>query len=343
MKRSTEISKVGEIEDVAAQWVARRDAGLSPSDERELQRWIDADPRHGAALGFYDSAWSALGKPSQSGVGAELEQQLATLAGRRRQRRITVGGAVMVVLLAIGFASWNSPRRAIESTSPSAVVLVPARQTLPDGSVVELKGNAQISVDFGASIRRVMLKQGEAHFEVQKDSARPFVVTAGGVEVRAVGTAFAVQLRSSAVEVLVTHGSVAVDKSAAPLPPDGSLAVAPLASVDAGKRVVVEIAPSDVVPEVSVVPPAELRERLAWRNLRLEFTRTPLAEAVALLNRHAPPSAVQFLIADSNVAAMRVSGVFRPDNADAFVLLLEGAFHVKAERSGNTITLRNAH
>jgi transmembrane sensor len=45
---------------------------------------------------------------------------------------------------------------------------------------------------------------------VTKDPVRPFIVMAAGVAVRAVGTAFNVKLDSTAVEVLVTEGMVAV-------------------------------------------------------------------------------------------------------------------------------------
>lgn len=342
MKRNAETAAVGKIEDAAAKWVARRDAGLSPAEARELQSWIDADPRHRAALDLYDSAWAALAKPAQSGAGAELERHLTTFAVRRR-RRIAAGSAALAVLLALNFAWWNPARRAPDSAAPSAIVRAPARQVLPDGSIVELKGNAQIVADYSASWRRVRLREGEAHFSVQKDSARPFIVSAGGIDVRAVGTAFSVQLGRTSVDVLVTDGRVAVDRSPPELAPaEMSSATTPLATVAAGRRVVVEIAPSVAIPEVRGVSPVELGERLAWRSPRLEFTRAPLAEAVALFNQHASSSAARLVIADSTVAAMRVSGVFRPDNTEAFVLLLEGAFGVKAERSGNMIVLRAA-
>lgn len=343
MNRGTDPSMAGEIAAAAAQWVARRDLGLSPDEERQLQRWIEADPRHRTALGFYDSAWAALARPSQAGAGVELEQQLEILAGRRRRRRIVAGGAALAVLGGIGLAVWNDPRPAPESPTPNAIVRAPAQRRLPDGSVVEFKGNAQIVLDYSASLRRVMLRQGEAHFAVQADSGRPFVVSAGGVDVRAVGTAFSVQLGSTSVDVVVTAGRVVVDRPPAGLRPAERLTAAtPLAAIEAGKRVVVEIAPSADIPEVCEVLPSDLRERLAWRSPRLEFTRTPLAEAVALLNRHAPSSAAQLAIADPTVATTRVSGVFRADNTDAFVLLLEEAFGVKAERTGNTIVLRKA-
>lgn len=343
MNPDVEISGTGEIETIAARWVARRDAGLSPAEERELQRWVDADKRHQRALGFYDSAWSALARPSRLGAGAELEHELGSLAGRRRRRRAVMATAsALLVALGLGLATWrfSSPRPSV--VAPTAVLVMPMHQTLPDGSVVELKGNALIAVDYSAAMRRVLLKQGEAHFAVQKDPGRPFVVSAGGIEVRAVGTAFSVQLGVASVDVLVTSGHVALDRTAGSTGRDAPPAAPPFATLAAGSRAVVQLGPSPMEPEVSNVLPGELSERLAWRSPRLEFTRAPLADAVALLNLHAPPSSAKLVIADAKVAATTVSGIFRPDNTDAFVVLLEGAFGVRAERSGSTITLHLA-
>lgn len=68
--------------------------------------------------------------------------------------------------------------------APSATTVVPQRETLPDGSLVELKPGALVSHDFAGTVRRVTLHQGEAHFQVTKNPARPFVVRAGNVDIR---------------------------------------------------------------------------------------------------------------------------------------------------------------
>jgi transmembrane sensor len=85
-----------------------------------------------------------------------------------------------------------------------------------------------------------------------------------------------------------------------------------------------------------------MNERLAWRSARLEFTKTPLAEAVDLFNRYKPASAARLELADPALAGVRVTGVFRADNVEAFVLLLEGAFDVKADRAPGLTQLRKA-
>ncbi|MGH7956227.1 MAG: FecR family protein [Opitutaceae bacterium] len=123
------------------------------------------------------------------------------------------------------------------------------RQTLADGSVVELNAGADILVDFSPARRSVRLVRSEAHFAVATDATRPFVVSAGGVEVRAVGTEFAVRFGSQEIAVLVTEGQVAVARTAAPAPAD---AVLPTPTepvlVAAGGRVVI---PTEISPAMA--------------------------------------------------------------------------------------------
>ena len=76
---------------------------------------------------------------------------------------------------------------------------------------MELNAGGEVSEHFTTAERRVRLVRGEAHFTVTKDAARPFVVEAGAVRLRALGTAFNVRFEPSAVEVLVTHGRVQVE------------------------------------------------------------------------------------------------------------------------------------
>ena len=91
--------------------------------------------------------------------------------------------------------------------------------TLPDGSVLSLSGRTEVLVRFSAAQRAVQLHYGAAHFQVAKDSARPFVVTADQLQVRAVGTAFSVR-READIMVAVDECVVAVSsQDLAPMPP----------------------------------------------------------------------------------------------------------------------------
>jgi transmembrane sensor len=213
------------------------------------------------------------------------------------------------------------------------------QETLPDGSVIDLKGGAHAVVQFTAAERRVLLVQGEAHFKVAKNPARPFVVRAGGVDMRAVGTAFNVRLAGPRIELLVTEGTVQVARP--PAATAGTAAPAPqlLASLTAGHRTAIAVEPEAARPVVQSASPDEMAQLLEWKPHMLDFDSTPLAEVVAIFNRH---NRVQLAIADETLRTLPIVASIRSDNVDGFVRLLEATSGVRAEHRGSEIILRQA-
>lgn len=345
MKRPDPESVLDQIDATAAAWVGRRDGGLTQSEQRELENWCVADRRHREALGRFDHAWSELSRPRRTGSTATLARELSALKRGRRRQWVKATGVGLTAGLIVGLMGGlpRSPFATREvPAETTAVILMPERRTLTDGSVVEFPAGAEIVVQFTDAVRRVSLTRGEAHFQVAKNPARPFVVEAGGVEVRAVGTAFAVQMARAKVEVLVTEGSVTVDPV---LPVSNASSPAsefsrPRATVTAGNRVVVdvEISQRPALPTpVVAVPESEIAERLAWRSPQVEFSGTPLSDVVRLLNRHNP---VQFVIDDPRLGATALSGRFRIDDPAAFIRMLETGFGVSVEARGQQVFLR---
>lgn len=88
--------------------------------------------------------------------------------------------------------------------------LQPKADTLPDGSVVMLNKNSQISYPekFGDS-RKIALK-GEAFFDVTPDPETPFIIEVNDVTIRVVGTSFNVRNENGVTEVIVETGVVQV-------------------------------------------------------------------------------------------------------------------------------------
>jgi transmembrane sensor len=338
-----------EIDALAAEWVARRDAGLAPHEQADFERWCAASVLHAEALTRLELTWVALGRPRRTGGQGELRRELGAVTRRRRQRR-AVGVAAALGVLALGAAWWRSvPPAADILPVPLGRTIVhePARETLPDGSVVGRAVGAEFRVDFSDATRRVTLQRGEVHFSVVKDPARPFVVVAGGVEVRAVGTAFSVQLGRAQVEVLVTEGQVAVERSTdlsgprdqGPGATGQHESLAPV-YLDAGKSLVIEVALQPVAatpPAVQTVAPAQIAERLAWLNPRVEFSGAPLSEVVTVLNRY---NATRFTLGDPVLAGVPLSGLFRADDPETFTRLLETGFGITSERRGDEVVLR---
>lgn len=263
---------------------------------------------------------------------------------RTRRRRWLAAAASAVGLAVLGLMSRESTTAdrgfSASSIQTTAIVSMPPTQVLADGSIVELREGAEVSVDYSGLLRRVTLHRGEAHFRVAPNKARPFVVFAAGVEAQALGTAFSVQLQPHGVEVLVAEGRVAVDTAAPAETP--ATERAPPAVLAAGHRARVAMgggeADAGARPQavaVDTVSAPELTERLSWRVARLEFSRTPLAEVVALMNRHAnAQQPVRFALADDSLRDVKLSGFLRADNADGLIELLAANFGIVAERRG---------
>src|SRR4029077_18821507 len=92
---------------------------------------------------------------------------------------------------------------------------------LPDGSVLHLNTDSQVTVHYSRRERVVDIERGQALFQVAHEGARGFRVAAGNTEGLDVGTQFAVYRRSDSVVVTVVEGAVAVYTGPRQLMPSG--------------------------------------------------------------------------------------------------------------------------
>lgn len=350
----------GAIERAAADWVARRDRGLTAAEETAFIEWQEADVRHVEHLLRIDRTWRILDTadeaPEIMQVAWESEAELDA-ASRPRRRFFKIGLALAASLsVAAAALVWHS-RIADLDTRPSLVRsyrVVPSdarRVVLADGSTVHLRGNSAVEPAFTANERRIHLVHGEARFEVAHDAARPFTVAVGGVAVQAVGTAFNIRFDPGSVDVVVTEGRVRVQDIA-----DGrSLLSPPKASATAnedrertGEETPVLTAGQKLSLHSEATAPADptsataddLDQAVAWLGPTLVFERTPLQEAIKAFNSF---NREQLVIGDPALAQRRLGGSFRADNLDVFVRLLRTGFDIDAERRGpREIVLRSA-
>jgi transmembrane sensor len=333
----------------AERWLGRHDRGLSSEEVREFAAWQAASPVHLAEFQRVQSGWDGAdllrNDPRARARAAEIDattrrQQREREA--RRRRMVSTGffatAAAGLALALVWVAPWRSPSDKSTAAAPAAMALpeiellaVAARSlALPDGSNVAVRGESVVQPVFSAGERRVRLTEGEALFSVAKDPARPFVVEVGGVAVRAVGTAFNVRFESGAIEVLVTEGTVSLHAGS------GSKPAASDPRIKAGHRTTLDatsaVAPQMAALAVEPLSPAQIEQALAWQTPRLVLRRATLADAIAAFNRHGPTPVE---LADATLAAQRVSGTFRADNAGAFVRVLELADQVRVERTAD--------
>ncbi|MEY4941799.1 MAG: hypothetical protein RIQ93_3534 [Verrucomicrobiota bacterium] len=330
----------------AAAWVLRCDRQLTPAEQDKFFEWIAADPLHGESLARYRRHWNRVSSVAQWRPEFAREPNPDLLAPLALSRRRWAWPLALTAAAAMGAFFFIAQTPAIKR--PAAVVSLVAEppsnhRLLEDGSIIELNRDAEVSVYFTSGERRVRLERGEAHFSVAKNASRPFVVTARGIDVRAVGTAFNVRLEAAVVEVLVTEGRVQVDASeenaGTDLPAAAKPGARPLVYLLAARQraVVSLLAPSPV--EIATLTRSEIDRVLAWQHRLLDFTAAPLTQIVAEFNRR---NVVQLVLVDAELGSIRLSASLRSDNLDGFVNLLEAGFGVKAERGdGGQILLRN--
>ena len=298
-----------------------------------------------------------LNKAKSSRGAARKPRAEESLAGRRmrkiRARGRWLYGLAGSLMLAVGLGGYlifmTSPGR--YSTPVGGITSFALR----DGSNITLNTASNLRVSLMQNERRIDLQEGEAFFEVAKDTHRPFVVRVGDKRVIAVGTKFSVRREGDDIEIVVVEGTVRLESASLPLVvskelvTDGTLSDAgvktPAANADSSMAkstsltagTIARATGEDVLIEKSTIPHAE--EILSWRRGYLTFHETTLSDAVAEFNRY---NSHPIAIDDQNVADIRISGTFRPTNYEAFVRLLQEGFSIHVKEDGDrTILTKN--
>ena len=310
----------------AARWAVRRDRGLSAAESIDYELWLAADPRHAAAMQRTSAAWSLLDRIPESAAAPVLAAD-----ARRRSfwRRTVAFGSLAAAALAVGLFVWSRPLPADPTLSAPALsaTTTPRLVTLSDGTVVQLNTGGEVSERFTAATRHVTLTRGEAHFAVAKNPARPFIVQAGALQVRAVGTAFNINLQSAAVDVIVTEGRVQLTTGRPDAP-----------ALNAGERATLRRAAAGPTLVVARIDAAAITQTLAWREPLMRLGGATLAELAAEFER---ATGRRLVLADPALADLRFGGRFRADDIDGFTHLLATTLDLDVERTADgAIVLR---
>jgi transmembrane sensor len=156
--------------------------------------------------------WAEASKQSflQKNIGKQ--KRTGTLVFKR-----IAAAAALILFVGIGAYYSGSTITGERSKVPSyAAVTGPSglkRVLLPDSTIVWLNANSSLqwTGDFTKEVRRVVLK-GEASFDVHHDVQHPFIVHAGSVDVKVLGTCFNVETdaRNANTNVALLRGKVEV-------------------------------------------------------------------------------------------------------------------------------------
>lgn len=302
-------------------WVIEIEEGRSHEKSPGFLRWLDGGVGRRETFDRAARGWKrydALSGLNDDSRDTEVVDKWLERRGRGRRWSSWLMAAAALAAAAVGVWTAVTPFGQVRHVTPVG------RQDvieLPDASVMMLNTNSVAVVDYSEAERRVVLKQGEAHFEVAADSGRPFVVIAGEGAVRAVGTAFNVRLKNDVVEVTVTEGAVQVvpkrkefDRSPKPRK-DVSSSAPRSGTVSEGQRAAFR----EDLESVETVPTEEIDRKLAWREGLLVFSGESLAEVVQEISRYTDKKIV---IADRELDQISVTARLRTDDIERLLKLI---------------------
>ncbi len=323
-----------QIEIAASEWTVRLERGLSADEQDAYTQWLSEDPRHREAMSLFKWEVEELDRLVGIQTTHKLRVDANLLDGnqaphRNRWHHFTpvLAAAAALVMLLVAIGTYTTLSRSDESQTETLVpeVELMARieqRTLSDGSTVKLNRRAVLESNYADNIRHVILKGGEATFTVARDPNRPFVVSAGGVEVLAVGTVFNVRFDQEKVDVIVSEGEVKVrDESKGK-----SGAAMPETSLRIGQRAIVHVADRQKLMHVKSINEIEIDEALIWQPRMLEFDTAPLSNIIQAFNRHNP---IKVELGSEALDTIILSSSFWSDDVEGFVRLMETTFNIK--------------
>jgi len=171
------------------------------NDLEELQAFLQADE---------SVAWNALRTTLEERATRENDGQERSIAGagKRRARLISLVSIAALLVLVIGIVIWkisiDSSRNYRTGSAEQQSV------ALEDGTLINLFPVSQLEVPEGYNkkLRKVILKNGEAFFDVRHKEEIPFIVDLGVATIKDIGTSFRIRKAKDSIQVAVVSGIV---------------------------------------------------------------------------------------------------------------------------------------
>jgi transmembrane sensor len=317
----------------------------------EWQRWMNADPSHRTAYERIEQTMLRLKIPVKpplpsveemaadeydGSMSIEEWQSLPRSTGKSSFVRFATAAGLAVLSLVAGALWLNGHYRAQHGTFALHTSAAERREfKLPEGSRITLDADSVLNVELTPELRSLQLARGEAYFKVSKDAARPFIVSAGNAQVRAVGTAFNVRMSADRTVVAVTEGKVEVTSDANPVI-DSDISTEPPSKATVKKHSVQTLLAAQVSAGEAVsyannaglqeMPAAAASLATTWLNGRRQYRDEPLRYVLADIDRY---TGKRIEIAEGPTGDLKFTGTLDLDNTAAWIKGLSVALPVK--------------
>lgn len=317
----------------------------SPEESELVKEWMASSYENKARFEDLKYIWNATASAFPQPAEVDTDKAWQKLSGRIEKyeseklkvlqvkdpptlflRYALRAAAVLIPLVVAGYfliSYYSKPEMLSFSTSN-----LKSEKTLSDGTSITLNHNSQLqySEEFNDNSREVSLL-GEAFFKVSPNPEKPFIIHAGSVDVKVVGTAFNVNNYpdSSLIEVFVEEGKVMLyTVNLQGVKTDSLL----LEAGDAG----IFDKKTNRLSKSSQVKGSEL----FWMNKTLIFNKTRLEEVFKLIEEKYD---VQITITDPEINNLHLTTRFVDQPIDDVMKVIAESFHLKYSRNQSTIEI----
>ncbi len=303
----------------AAAWLARLQGPMrSPTVEDAFKAWLAESDANARAYARVADTWEIIPAAARSNAA----RSNSPVSSRHPRRYVLTAAASIAIMLVFAGFAWFQLRSPVYQTSFGEIKSV----TLSDGTRVTLNADTRLRVLYRKNERSVRLERGEAVFDDVENPQRPFVVQAGGYQVRALGTVFDVYRAPKHLDVTLIKGRVDVSRNA----PAGGKAVSVPTMLSPGERLVIRADGHTALDHPS------LETISAWQRGQVVFNDVPLAQAISQINRY---GGTPIRVADPALEQVRVSGVFPIRDPEKFAHAISSLRHLRVVRSRNSIVI----
>ncbi len=248
------------------------------------------------------------------------QHKTSIIANKRKENKKTKKsnllswGVAASFLLLVTFWFAHFSKISTETANQKEVYWITKRTLDGEKLSLKLKDGTLVKLNSGSSLRfpqefadtREVYLEGEAFFDVKRDTSTPFIIHTGEVDTKVLGTSFNVDFdpKESNVNVSVLEGKVSVSKKENEL----SVILTPN-----------QMAVSDSSNTLRKISYVDINEIIAWKNGTLLFSEASFSEVIVSLEKW---YGVKFINEKKLTSSARFTGKF--ENNESLEIVLKG-------------------
>ena len=321
--------------EIFRRWVLEKDKSLDFFWQRYLGTYPSQRDKLDEAKSLLDISYkyfqdqeSSVGRPSDNFKAILTKEFNEELTRSNKPQRLLslrpwkIGVAASIIFL-IGFSVFYL----INDQTISSIEYVTGnaewkKVELPDGSIVELNANSQLSLteEWKENVTRKVWLKGEAFFKVKKIPSTnvKFTVITKDLDVDVLGTSFNVSTRNNHTEVFLEEGHITLDMQGR------------IEEIEPGEFISYSRATKEIIGRHKATE--EIHSK--WKGGVLKITDASMKD---ILDEIESIYGIDLIVKDKALLGKEGSVAIPVDNLDMATAILERVLNVKIERRGKQV------